>query len=225
MADLFAELDEVMRQERMEKVWHDYGHYIIGFIVGTILLTASISGYKSWNTSVQEKQTAQVLTLQGAADYPQNVLDTADLDLRGSLKGLTLVSAAGTFADKGQADEALALYERAAADSSIPAQFSHLAALMVVRYGVDVDGADAAALLAQMKTVYSDAKSPWAYHARLEAAVIEAHLNMDYEAARVHLNVVRDTAGLPKTLTDKAQALDHVYGLKMIEQNKGAADE
>jgi hypothetical protein len=177
-----------------------------------------ISGYKSWNSRVQEKQTALVLNIQADDAYPQNVLDAAELPLRGSLKGLTLVSAAGAFADKGQRDAALALYERTAADSSIPAQFAHLAELMVVRYGVDAPDADAASLAVRMAGVYNDAKSPWVYHARLEAAVIEAHLNEDYAAARAHLNVIRDTAGLPKTLIDKAAALDHVYGLKQSDQ-------
>ena len=48
MTDLFAEVDEALRQERVAKLWQEYGRYLIGFIATLILLTALISAYKSW---------------------------------------------------------------------------------------------------------------------------------------------------------------------------------
>ncbi len=225
MADLFAEVDEVMRQERLAKVWHDYGAYIIAFVVGVIVLTGVFSGYKSWNNSVRERQTANLIALQDADNYPQNVLDAPVLELRPGLRGIAYLSAAGAFLDDGRREEALALYERGAADGDIPVAFAHLADLMVVRMSIDevADEAGGAALLARMEKVYSDAGSPWGYHARLEAAVIEAHLNGDYVSARAHLAVIQGAEGLPKSLYEKADALDHVYGLKVMTEETGVS--
>lgn len=214
MSDLLTEVDEMMRQERMEKIWKDYGSYIIAFVLGVIFLTACVSGYKAWNQSVREAQTSALLALQDDENYPQNVLDAGDLDLRGSLKGVAYLSAAGNFLEQEKTAEAMALYERAAAGSDIPAEFSHLAELMIVRLNMGAEGAEAAELSARAARVYDDAKSPWRFHARLDAALLEAHLNENFAAARAHLAVILSESNLPKSLTDKAEALDHVYSLK-----------
>jgi hypothetical protein len=54
MSDIFQEVDEIMKQERMEKFWKQNGAWIIAFIVLTILGTAAISGYQYCNAGVQE---------------------------------------------------------------------------------------------------------------------------------------------------------------------------
>lgn len=214
MADLFAEVDEMMRQERMAKIWHEYGSYIIAFVVGTILLTAILSGYKAWNSSVQEKQTAALMALQDDPNYPNNVLEADELDLRGGLRGIAYLSAANSFLGEDKRDEALTIYERAASDNSVSDEFSHLADLMIVRLTLDSEDAKAEELLGRLEAIYSASKSPWVYHAHLEAAVVEAHLNQDYVTAQTHLNIIRDAQGLPQSLYAKAESLDHVYRLK-----------
>ena len=84
MADVFQEVDEMMKQERVEKFWKENGRWIIAFVVLTILGTALMSGYKSWNKSVQEKQTGELIAFLDAEDFP-NGLDDAikdyDIDL------------------------------------------------------------------------------------------------------------------------------------------------
>ena len=220
MSDLLREVDDIMRQERMAKIWNEYGLYIIGFVIGVIVLTACVSGYKTWNISVREAQTAQVLAFQEASDYPQNVLALEKANLRGGLKGVLYMSAAGMFVSQDKEDEALTLYERTAADENIPAEFSHLAELMIVRLAMDKDDADSALLLERVARVYEDKKSPWAYYARLEAALIYAHLEKNYTAARAQLAVILSASGTPSSLVERAEALDHVYGLKEQEGRK-----
>jgi len=223
MSDLLHEVDEVMRQERMEKFWAANKNYIVGFIIGTILLTAVISGYKSWNTGVQEKQTAQIITLQNADNYPENILKTEKLTLRPALRGVVLLQAGGAFLDKDNNEDALKLYKRAANDKSLPNELNHLGRLMSVRLLIDKDDQDGASLLETLKPVIADTKSPWTSHARLEASVISANKLSDLETALKHLKTVEDTAGLPESLYKRAKALNHIYSLKQkTSENTGS---
>ncbi len=214
MADLFREVDDVMRQERITKFWTDNKPYIIAFVVGTILLTAAISGYRSWNNAVKEKQTASLITLQEAADYPTNILETEKLKMRAGLRGVALLQAAGAFLDKDKRDEAITLYERASADKALPDDLQHLGILMAVRLLIDDEAQTGESLLKKLSPVLKASKSPWSAHARLEAAVINAHKLSNYEAALTHLNAVQETKDLPESVYQRSRALSHLYSLK-----------
>lgn len=215
MADLFREVDEAMRQDRIAKFWKENATYIIAFILGTIVLTAAISGYKAWDSGVRKKQTQALIALQDARDYPDNITGEAVSGLRPGLRGLALMDAAGKHVERKKTAEALRLYESVAADPEIPGDLRHLATLMNVRLLLNDDAADSGALIARLEPLWTDPESPWAAHARLEAAAIVANRLNDPDAARAHLNAIQDKIGLPATLYEKARALDHVYALRI----------
>ena len=221
MADLFREVDEAMRQERIENFWQENRVYIIGFIAGTILLTAILSGYRAWNTNVEQKQTSALIALQDAADYPENILNAEKLEMRSGLRGVALMQAAAAFMNQDKTEQAITLYQRVAADSSIPNELQHLGILMSVRLLGNQEDQSGETLL---KTLLPALKSnsPWLPHARLEAAVINAHKLDDYETAIKHLNEVQDTPGLPESLYERARALHHLYTMEL--QNTAPAE-
>ncbi len=221
MADLFREVDEAMRQERIEKFWAENRIYIIGFVLGTILLTGLISGYNSWNNSVKEKQTALLVALQEAPEYPANILEAEKLKMRAGLRGITQLQAAGTFLDQDKRDEALTLYERVGEDKKLPDEFRHLGILMSVRLLSNDEAQDGNALLDKLSPVLKANKSPWNAHARLEAAVINAHKLSNYTNALAHLNAVQDTKNLPDSVYERARALSHLYA---IEQKQTSSE-
>lgn len=218
MADLFREVDEAMHQERMMKLWEENRIYIIGFVLGTILLTGLISGYRTWNNSVKETQTAQLIALQEATDYPANILATENLKMRAGLRGVALLQAAGAFLDQDKREEALTLYDRASAQKSLPDELQHLAILMSVRLLADEETQDSNALLTKLSPVLKSNKSPWNAHARLEAAVINAQKLQNYDDALAHLNAVQDTKNLPESLYKRARALSHLYRIDQQAQ-------
>ncbi|MEZ5814522.1 MAG: hypothetical protein R3E13_07395 [Alphaproteobacteria bacterium] len=214
MADLFREVDEAMHQERMAKLWTENRVYIIGFVIGTILLTAALSGYRTWDAGVKEKQTATLIALQDAPEYPANILDSEKLDMRAGLRGITLLQAAGAFLDQDKRDEAAALYERAGADAALPDEFRHLGILMAVRLSSHDENADGTALLEKLSPILKADNSPWNAHARLEAAAINARMLQNYENAQTHLKIIADTKDLPDSLYQRARALAHIYKLE-----------
>lgn len=214
MSDLLEEVDEIMRQERMVALWKQHGNTFIGIIAAIIIGTALVSGYKSWNTNAKEKGTAQLVNLIESPDFPANIKN-ADLDMRSGLKGIALLSAAGSLVSENKTEEAIKLFEQAANDKSVPDDLRDLAALSLVRLQAkDVNDAQA-----RLKTVWDNNKSPWRYQAHLEAAVINAE-KKDFMAAREHLNTILDAPALPETLYNKARTLEKIYTLKHYEQSK-----
>lgn len=214
MADLFREVDEVMRQERIEKFWKDNAGLIIAFIAGTILLTAAYSGYKSWNQSVNEEQTAQFLDLKADENFPQNILESENLDLRPGLRGLTYLNAGNAFLQADKPDEALKIFERAAQDKDLPADLMALNALMYVRLASNAENPDYAALKSTLVPIAGNTSNAYAAQAHLELAIIEAHGFENYDQAQAHLNAILEGKNIPQTLDQRARSLHSLYELK-----------
>lgn len=217
MSDFLAEVDEAMRQEKMEKFWHENKSFIIAFIVLTIVLTGVFSGFRTWNESVKVKQTSALITMMEADDYPKNVLDAEGLEFRAPMRGITWLGAAGTFMAQDDVENAYTLYQRVVADDRIPDRFRSLAILMSVRIDSQKEGADAGQLLAALKPVMNS-DNPWQAEAKVDAAVIHANLQGDYAMAQDLLNQVMDAQGLPDTVYERAQNLEHVYALRSASQ-------
>lgn len=215
MSDLLAEVDEAMRQEKMEKFWHENKAYIIAFVVVTILSTAIMSGYRSWDASTKTKQTTELIALQDAENYPDNIIE-AELKLRPSLRGIALLSAAGTFMEQDKKEEAAKLYARLAEDKRIPGDFRYLGILMDARLKMDNEETQAADLIASLKPILKS-KSPWKPHAQIDAALLQAETNPD--TALELLNAVTDTANLPESLYERAQKLHHVIDGNKSDSN------
>lgn len=216
MSDLLAEVDEAMRQERLAKFWHENASLIITFIVVTILATGALSGYRAWDANTKTKQTTQLIALQDAADYPANIIDNK-LDFRPSIRGIALLSAAGTYMEQDKPQDALKLYKRLAADSKIPAEFRDLGILMTARLNLSTDqDVQEADILASLSPVLNG-KSPWKPHAQIDAAILEADKNP--QKALELLNAVSDTPDLPESLYERAEKLHHVFSGNIPDAN------
>ena len=51
MSDIFQEVDEDLRRERLKKAWDRYGIYVIAAALLIIVITAGYRGYEAWTTS------------------------------------------------------------------------------------------------------------------------------------------------------------------------------
>ncbi|HBR69002.1 MAG TPA: hypothetical protein DEA55_06475, partial [Rhodospirillaceae bacterium] len=61
MVDILEEADEALKQEKLEKLWQQHGGSIIAVMVAIIVATGANAGWKSWNQSVNGKQTDALL--------------------------------------------------------------------------------------------------------------------------------------------------------------------
>ena len=211
MSDLLTEVDEAMKQERMEKLWQKYGGFLIGFIAVLILGTAANEGYKSWE---KNKDIAQTNLYLDATQSGQNAAaELAEIapDLNPNLRGLALLNAAGKALDNGDKETALTLYKDIASNTSINplAVFmaKHMVANLDPSLSVDEKIATYAALI-------EAENNPWKYHAHLETALLLAHEKNDYKSAREHLNKIVTVEKVAESLKKKAQSLSILYAAK-----------
>jgi len=120
LSDIFREVEEDVRRERLEKFWKAYGAWLIAFAV---LVLAGVGGYEIW----QRRETAQRLKTADAFTAAQRVTDPgqaapAFAKLADSAKGgyglVAKLSQANTLYASGKALDAVNLYkEIGAADA------------------------------------------------------------------------------------------------------------
>lgn len=211
MVDLLREADEALKQERMERFWKENGKTVLGFMALTVLATGGISAYKSWDAGRRAKATDAALTLVEDPAFPSNA-DKAG-DMPAGLRALVWLKAAGLHRDKGENDQAVALYDRVIQDGAAPEDLKDLASLLRAGTGA---GQDADKTLSSLEAVAAG-KGPWRAEAALAAAAILAAKG-DFAAAHDRADSVRAMDDVPGSLQGRAAALARVYGLR---QEKG----
>ncbi|MGB4056485.1 MAG: hypothetical protein WBK77_00165 [Alphaproteobacteria bacterium] len=220
MTDIILETEEMMRQERMAKLWKENGKTLIVFIVMTVIATGVISAWRTWDAGVKAKGTDQILTLLEDKNFPDNIKD-AKLDMRPGLRGIALINGAQTYLDQKKTAEAIALYAKAADDNAVPGEIRDLAVMMQARLTKDAQNDEA--LMKKLDAVTKTSNSPWRAHAALEAAALQAE-KKDIPAARKYLAGIMEQKNAPDALYKKAQALDHIYATREktapIDKNK-----
>lgn len=230
---LIQEVEESLKKERAEALWKEYGPWIIGGLVMAVVLTGAIVGWRDWNQQVNIEQTTQVLQALDQDDMNAALNEIAG-DLRPGPAALARLNAAGLLLREGNREGALSHYQAVIAGRGTPAPFQDLATLMAVRTGWALEQDELAAednsgaaqpdyWLRQLQPVWSNARSPWRYHARLQAALILAHDQQDYAQAQNHLEHIINAESSPPSLQERARALAHIYGLRAA--TAAAADE
>lgn len=215
--NLLLEIEEALKREKTEKIFKEYGPYILIGSLLAVLFTGAISGYRHWETRVNAENTA--LLMQALTQKDQvTALEAIAPDLRAGPRAIARMTAAGVLVSQNKKTEAQALYTQVAADKALPALYRDLAALTVVRLTLSGDAKEdkAAPLLAQLQPLMGQ-KNPWHNQARIEAALISAHLKNDYKAARDYLApVIAETPeNVPASVLQRARALDQVFSQKM----------
>lgn len=214
--DLIHEVEESIKQERLEKFWKEYGSYLIAAAILAVLLTALFTGWRSWNQKVNISQTTALIEALDQENKPA-ALEQITGTLRPNHRAIARLTAAGLLLRDGKQEEALASYKAAAEDRDIQPVFQDLARLMAVRleWGMQKPDANPQTLLAALQPIWEDNGSPWRWHAHEQAAVILAHAQKDYVNARAHLAKIIEAKDILPSLQERARALDHVYVQKI----------
>lgn len=76
MSDIFREVEEEVRRERLEKIWKDYGDYIIA---GVAVIVIAVAGFEFWQRYEANKEA------EASAEY-NAALQLADQDPAAAIK-------------------------------------------------------------------------------------------------------------------------------------------
>ena len=134
MSDIFREVEEELRQEKLQTLWKRYGAYLIALLV---LIVGAIGGYKfykSWQAdqagaSGDKYTSALVLLSENKIAEAAPLLAELSEEGHGSYPVLARIQQAASLAKSGKKTEALASYDAIAGDASVDATFRDLAGI------------------------------------------------------------------------------------------------
>ncbi|MBV9331479.1 MAG: tetratricopeptide repeat protein [Alphaproteobacteria bacterium] len=136
MSDIFREVEEEVRRERLEKLWKDYGDYAMAALLVVVLVTAGIVLWQRHEESRRERASAEFdATVQLAATNPAASIDKFEelsKDAPGGYSRLAKFAEADSLLAVGKRDKALSLYRSISADDELIGSAARLRAAWAI---------------------------------------------------------------------------------------------
>ena len=205
MADIFKEVDEDLRRDKLEKLWKKYGLQIIGLAAAVVLGVAGVQGWQAYDLDQRSKLSDRY----GAArELAQGGETTAGLDAMidlseasgDSYAGLAAFEEARLRVESGDTGGAIAVWDRIAEGSELGPGFKEAATLFSILH--QIDSGDPAALRTRLQPLAADSQ-PFRSTARELLALI-ALGEGDTAAARDLYTKISDDREAPAGLRQRA---------------------
>ncbi len=213
MSDVFREVDEEVRHERMLKQWRKYGTYVIGAVLGVVLGVAGSVGWQEYRLSkrLSDGSAFSVAMSQLTDGRPEaaaaSFAQLAD-DAGAGYAALARLREAQALSATGDTAGAVAALDRLADDGGADRALRDLAAFLAVLY--QMDSAAPGALDARLAPLMGEA-SPWRASAR-ELAGLLAFRRGETDAARDIFTGLVDDAAAPQEVRGRAAEFLAILG-------------
>ncbi|TDQ63668.1 hypothetical protein ATL17_1675 [Maritalea mobilis] len=114
--EIFHEVDEDLRNERMRRLWSQFGPWIIGAAVVIVLIVAGNEAWRWWQSSQQNASAEQFVAAldqveEGNYDEGIAALNEIEANGAGNYPALASFREAAALAQQGKIDEAVAAYD------------------------------------------------------------------------------------------------------------------
>lgn len=207
MADIFQEVDEEVRREKLKQIWERYS---LAIIAACVLLVAAIGGWRAYDWYITREaakagarfETAVSLMEQNKTKEAEAAFAEIAKDAPGGYPVLARFREANAVAasDKGAAVKA---YDALAGDGSVPPVFKDLAA---VRAGIIlVDTAQFSEMQRRLDPL-AQSDRPYRHSAR-ELLALSAWRNNDTNAAKKYLDMIAKDVETPSGVRARADVL------------------
>jgi hypothetical protein len=208
VADIFDEVQEDLRAERMNRLLARYGGMLLGVMLLVIAGVAGLQGWRWWQARTASEVAERYLATNKSAAEPgadgkaaaERFADLANGAPAG-YRTLARLRAAALKAEAGDRPGALALWQEVAADGGIEPLYRDLATVLWGLHSVQ-DG-DAAAIEARLAPL---AEGPWRASVQ-EVRALAAIRRGATEEARQLLTALLADAAAPQGLRDRAGKL------------------
>ncbi len=207
MADIFHEVDEEVRRERLQKLWDRYSIYIIALAVLMVAGIGGWRGYEYW----QAKQAAEAganfeaaLTLseQGKHAEAQQAFAKIATEAPAGYRGLARFRVAAELAQAKPAD-AVKAYDAIASDGALSQTLQDLASLRAAM--LLADNAPLAEMQKRLQPLTEPGRT-FRASAR-ELLALSAWHNHDAAAARKYIDMITADAETPPGARARAEVL------------------
>ena len=206
MSDIFREVEEEVRRERLEKIWKQYGDYIIAGVAAAVIAGA---GFVLWQR-YQENRSATAsaeydAAVQLAGTNPTAAIGAFDkiaATAPGGYANLAKFAEADTLLIVGQRNRAVSIYESlgGGGDESLIGSAARIRAAWSI--------AEFAPRQAIEKLVspLAQATSPWRFAANEVLAYADYRIG-DYRKAEKEFDALASDPGAPRALKMRASAM------------------
>lgn len=213
MADIFHEVDEAVRRERLRRIWERYGLHIL---ILAVLLVAAIAGWRGYEYLQNQRaaesgaqfEAAMALAEAGKLAEAEQAFARISADGTAGYRILSRLREAETMAPRDRA-AAAAAFDAIAADTGVSLRFRDLAA---VRAGFLL--IDTAALSDMEKRLEpaAGAQRPFRHSAR-ELLALSAFRSKDNQALRRWVDTIANDAESPAAMRSRVEALTVLSGI------------
>jgi len=211
LADIFQEIDEDLRRDRMAKLWARYGKYAIGAAV--LIVVATAAGVLYQNSRLQQYEALGVKYTEAAAMVRDgnNAKAVTGFEAlaaqdKASYGLLARIQAAALKAKGDDKEGGLAALNAIAADGSVEQVYRDLATVLDGLYGVDQAKPDE--VIARMKPL---TEGPWHFTALEVTALAQLKAGDKAGALKTYQGLADDLAA-PASL--RSRATEIASGLK-----------
>ena len=207
MADIFHEVDEEVRRERLKQLWDRFGIYLIALAVLLIVGIGVWQGY-AWYTAKQaaaagaQFERAVALSEQGKQAEAQAAFDKLAAQAPAGYRTLASFRAAAALV-KSKPDDAVKAYDKLTTDPSISPTLQDLAAVRAAMLRLDTASLDD---MRRRLEPQAEANRPFRHTAR-ELLALSAWRNHDYAAAKKYIDMIMGDPGSPPLMRNRAEML------------------
>jgi len=205
---LFREVEEELRREQFAKLWKNYGNYIIGLAVAIVLVVGGHKYLESHRLITNqaagaEFEAALKLSESAKTEEAQKAFAKIASESPAGYATLASLSEAGAYLKLDKRAEALAIFEKIAADSGTDPLFANFARLQAA--SLRLGEADFTEMQNRLKPLTGD-DSSWRFTARelLGMAAIKAG---KLDEARSALAPLLAAPGLTRSASERIDRL------------------
>lgn len=207
VADIFNEIDEEVRRERLQRLWQNYSLHII---VVAVLIVAAIGAWRGyeWYSAKQAAEAgakfeaAVALAEAGKHDEAQTAFAALSQEAPGGYGLLSRLRAAAELAP-AKPEEAAKAYDALAADTSLTAGIRDLAAVRAALLRVDT------ASFADIEQKLGPLAEPGRAfrHTAREVLALSAWRAKDFTNASKYIQMITTDAEAPPNMRNRVEVL------------------
>ena len=207
MADIFDEIDEDLKRDRMQLLWARYGKTVMAVVAAIIFIVALRQSYTIWQTSkVEASASAYHQALRS-----DDVVAALEAQLGQLTAGYTMLAQFQIAAEQATSDDlaaAEASYLALASDASLDPLYQQAATLLSVMVAPP-DG-DVLALVARLSDLETES-GPWQAMA-LETGAGLVLRNGNKDAAMAKYKKLLEIADVPTGVRQRAERMIVMFG-------------
>ncbi|MEW5421844.1 tetratricopeptide repeat protein [Amorphus sp. 3PC139-8] len=216
MTDIFQEVEEDIRRERLKSLWDRFGIAVILIAVLIVAVTAGYKGYQYFKERSERAAGDTFLTAldqaaDGNSEQAAEALTAFAADAPGGYPVLARFRAASEQALAGNMDASIGGFDTLAADTNLSARQRDLAR---VRAGyVLLNGGERSEIQKRLTPVAS-VGGPWQDAAR-EVLGLAAYQDGDLATARKWFSEISNDAGATQDLRSRVQLMSELIAAEM----------